>query len=579
MMPYTDDQIRRRLRLGEDSGWEFKSVEFRGDQPVRPNRDAWADEIAAFANARGGVLLLGVTDTGDVHGMSRGRLDSVERLVVEICRDSVKPAIRAETYRRELDDRSFLLVVIPEGDTQHDSPGGSFVRVGSAKQPMTPDERLRLAQRRGQARSSGFDERTVPGTGFGTLDKALWKPLLSAESLAHPELGLQKLGLLATDEHGATRATVAGALICTERPEQFLPNALISAVRYRGTDRASGQIDAQEIGGPINRQILQALAFTERNMRVGARKSPAREDLPEYSVRALFEGLVNAVVHRDYSIQGSRTRLAIFSDRLELCSPGSLPNSLTIASMGERQSTRNEVLTSVLGRMDVGGIAGSGGRRYFMERRGDGVPIIRRETRELTGKEPGFGLVDDSELCLTIPAAEPDSEPAALVVTVRCNREPLAGADVLALFPNNTWKRASTDRNGEARVELHSVHLPMTVFAAAEGCAAHVEREWVPTERGLAIELAELPGGGSVVFPEATGHIPGLLGRLNPILDTSNRTYLYASNIAINEGQQQPVAFTPAAEDLRLMDANGSEFLVRVAAIAGRSSLLEYRPV
>ena len=96
MMPYTDDEIRRQLRLGEDSGWEFKSVEFHGDQPVRSNRDVWADEIAAFANARGGVLLLGVADTGEVSGMSRGCLDSVERLVTEICRDSVKPAIRAE---------------------------------------------------------------------------------------------------------------------------------------------------------------------------------------------------------------------------------------------------------------------------------------------------------------------------------------------------------------------------------------------------------------------------------------------------------------------------------------------------
>lgn len=579
MTPYTDDEIRRRLRLGEDSGWEFKTVEFGGDEPVRRNRDAWADEIAAFANARGGVLLLGVTDAGDVVGMSRARLDSVERLVTEICRDSVKPAVRAQTYRTELDERSLLIVVVPEGEAQHDSPGGSFVRVGSAKRPMTPDERLRLAQSRGQARFGGFDERTVPGTGFGTLEMRLWKPLLSAESLADPELGLGKLGLLGTDEHNVTRATVAGVLTCTERPEEFLPNAAISAVRYRGTDRSSGQIDAQEFTGPVNRQILQALAFTERNMRVSARKSPAREDLPEYSARAVFEGLVNAVVHRDYAIRGSRIRLAIFSDRLEICSPGSLPNNLTVAGMGDRQSTRNEVLASVLGRTPVGETAGSGGRRHFMERRGDGVPIIRRETRELTGREPGFRLIDGSELCLTLPAAEPDSSPASVVVTVRCAGEPLAGADILALFPNNTWKQASTDRDGEARLELHSVHLPMTVFVAAPRFAAHVEREWIPAERGLAVELAELPGGGSVVFAEQTGQVPGLLGRLNPILDTSDRTYLYASNIAINGGRQQPVSFIPAAEDLRLTDANGRELLIRVVAITGRSSLLEYRPV
>ena len=577
-MPYSDELIRRQLRLGEDSGWEFKEVEVRGDQPAGHPRDDWADEIAAFANARGGVLLLGVTDGGEVPGMSRERLDALERMVGEICRDSIKPAIRVQAYRSELDEQSFLLISIPEGHAQHDSSGGSYIRVGSSKQPMTPDERMRLAQRRGQARFTGVDEQPVAATGFATLDERLWKPLLSAESLAAPEVGLEKLGLLATDEHGATRATVAGVLVCTEEPERFLPHAVIIAVRYRGTDRASGQIDAQEISGPINRQITQALAFATRNMRVGARKAPARENLPEYSVRALFEGVVNAVVHRDYSISGSRTRLSMFADRLEICSPGSLPNNLTLESMGERQSTRNEVLTSVLGRMNASGIEGAGGRQYFIERRGDGVPIIRRETKELTGKEPQFRLIDDSELCLTIPAAESDSGPATVIITVRREGRPLADADVLALFPNKTWKRESTDTHGEARLELHSVHLPMTVFVAAERCAAYVEREWIPAERALAIELAALPGGGSVVFAEATGHIPGLMGRLNPILDTSNRTYLYASNIAINGGRQQPVSFVPGKENLRLTDANGNDLLVRVAAITGRSSILEYLP-
>ena len=117
----------------------------------------------------------------------------------------------------------------------------------------------------------------------------------------------------------------------------------------------------------------------------------------------------------------------------------------------------------------------------------------------------------------------------------------------------------------------------MTVFAAAPGCAAHVEREWIPAQRPLALDLAPLSGGGSVIFPEATGHLPGLSGRLNPILDTRNRTYLYASNISIGGGQQQPVSFVPGKEELHLVDSNGQGLLVRIAAITGRSSLLEYR--
>ena len=136
---------------------------------------------------------------------------------------------------------------------------------------MTSDERLRLAQRRGQARFVSFDEQTVPQTGFNTLDESLWKPLLSAEGAAEPESALGKLALLLPDETGTPRATVAGVLLCTRNSEQWLPNACLTATRYRGKDRTSGQIDAQEITGPLNRQIADAVAFAVRNMRVAAR--------------------------------------------------------------------------------------------------------------------------------------------------------------------------------------------------------------------------------------------------------------------------------------------------------------------
>ncbi|MXZ24528.1 MAG: transcriptional regulator, partial [Caldilineaceae bacterium SB0665_bin_21] len=112
---------------------------------------------------------------------------------------------------------------------------------------MTSDERLRLAQRRGQGRFSSYDEQTIPGTGFNTLDEMLWRPLLSVEGAAEPEAGLTKLAMLANDDAGILRATVAGVLLCTRHPEQWLDNAGITATRFRGLDRASGQIDAQEI--------------------------------------------------------------------------------------------------------------------------------------------------------------------------------------------------------------------------------------------------------------------------------------------------------------------------------------------
>ena len=578
-MTHSNQEITRRLQLGEDSAWEFKQVQFAGDQPRSPERGDLADEIVAFANADGGVLLCGVTDDGEVQDMTREQLSALDRYVVEVSSDAIEPPVRIRTQHMELPDGKRLLIVdVPAGDSPHERSGQRYIRVGGSKRRMTGDEWLRLAQRRAQARYRSFDEQTVPGTGFNTLDESLWKPLLSAEGAAEPEAALGRLALLANDEAGIPRATVAGVLLCTPEPRQWLPNAGITATRYRGNDRASGQIDAQEIRGPLNRQIAQAVAFALRNMQVAARKDPARVDLPQYSHRALFEALVNAVVHRDYSIRGSKIRLSMFADRVEIQSPGSLPNNLTVESMETRQVTRNEALTSVLARLPVDGIQGSEERQYFMERRGDGVPIIRRETWELCGQLPEYRVIDDSEVRLTIPAATQEHSPASAVVTVRSDGQPLPGADVLALFPNKTWKRSTTNNDGEASVELYTSHFPMIVFAAAPGHAAHLERQWTPSRGALTLDLPPLPNGGSVIFPEAVGHLPTLKGRLNPKRDASDRTYLYANNIAINQGQPQPVHFTPG-EELRLTDADGQESLIRILDVVGRSALLEYQPV
>lgn len=577
-MNYSDKDVVRQLQLGEDSRWEFKRITFSGTRPDSPSRDDLADEIAAFANARGGVLLCSVTDEGDVQNMSREQLVALDSFLVELSTDSIKPPVRVHVEHKQISGaKRILLVEIPQGDSQHDSPGGSYIRVGGTKRRMSSDERLRLSQRRSQARFFWFDKQPVLETGFNTLSESLWKPLLSAEGRANPEQALQKMALLVVDETGTIRSTVSGVLLCTPTPKTWLPNAYIAATRYNGLDRASPQQDSQTIAGPLPAQVSDAVAFVMRNRRVAASKKPGRVELPEYSEKAVFEALVNAVAHRDYSISGSAVRLSMFNDRLEIQSPGSLPNNLTIESMELRQATRNEALTSVLTRMPIGGIPGSDDRQYFMERRGDGVSIIRRETVALCGKPPRYDMVDDAELCLTIPAAVLTPSPGLARIMVYSAGKPAAHVDILVLFPNKTWKRAATNSFGEAALELHSCQLPMTVFAAAHGFSAMVQHEWIPSEHTLCLELPKLPEGGSAIFPENTGHLPGLRGRLNPIRDTHDRTYLYASNIAINDGRQQPVAFS-FGEEMRLTDAEGNKQLLRIIDIAGRAALLEYRP-
>ena len=577
MTNFSDEEIGRQLRLGEDSAWEFKRIEFAGARLRGPRPDDLADEIAAFANSDGGVLLCGVTDDGNVPGMSREQMDVLVDALSDICAQKIRPPVSATIRRRMwVDGKPFVLVEVPRGDAQHDSPGGSFRRVGSSKRRMTGDERLRLAQRRGQARFLWFDQQPVPDTGFGTLEESLWKPLLSAGGRADPAVSLEKMGLLSRDDAGVVRASVTGLLMCSLTPDDRLANACITATQYRGLDRASGQLDAQIIRGPLNRQIAEAVAFVRRNMRVGAQKMPARIDLPQYSERAVFEAIVNAVVHRDYSIRGSRIRVSMFADRLEISSPGALPNGMTVENMGTRQATRNETLASVLGRMRVGSIPGSRDRDYFMERRGDGIPIIWRETEKLSGKLPERELIDEAELRLTIPAAATEATPADTVITTRHQGIPVSGVRLLALFPNETWVEATSDVDGEAWMRLHTTHLPMTVFAAAHGFKATLVSGWTPLDRALAVDLVALPKGGSAVFPEGVGELPGLEGTLNPIRDTLDRTYLYASNIAINEGRPQPVQFG-LGETLRLADAKGRELLANIRDIVGRSALVEYR--
>ena len=205
------------------------------------------------------------------------------------------------------------------------------------------------------------------------------------------------------DDDGAARITLAGVLLCTRTPQRWLPHAYVQAVSYAGerTD-VDYQTDARDIAGPLDEQVAEALHFVRRNVLVRAVKSSARTEREQFSDRAVFEALVNAVAHRDYSVAGARIRLHLFGNRLELYVPGALANTLTPDSMHLRQASRNELIVSLLARCP----APTGlGRTHLMDRRGDGVPIILQETRKLSGRTPEYTLIDDGELRLVIPAA------------------------------------------------------------------------------------------------------------------------------------------------------------------------------
>lgn len=410
------EELLDKIRLGEDSFLELKSVRFRGGRVEDPNRQSLADEIAAFANSQGGTLVLGVDDRSrDIEGIPLERLDLAESFVRQILNDNVVPPLSATLRKLTLpdgtgDERAVLRIDVPRSLFVHQSPGGYYRRVGSSKRPIPPEALARLFQQRSQARIIRFDEQAVPGARWEELDEPLWRRFLG-DGVDEPETRLTKLRILTEDEAGAQLASVAGVLMCSETPERWLTGAIIEAVRYRGTRLdANYQNDAHTITGPADEQIRRAVAFVDRNMSRSATKDPERREIPQFSLRAVFEAVVNAVAHRDYSVHGSKIRLFHFDDRLELYSPGPLPNSLTIESLPLRQSTRNELLTTLLGRVPADlRSRESVGRSYFIEKRGEGVPIIFRESLELSGREPEYRLIDDAELLLTLWAASPSS--------------------------------------------------------------------------------------------------------------------------------------------------------------------------
>jgi ATP-dependent DNA helicase RecG len=195
-------------------------------------------------------------------------------------------------------------------------------------------------------------------------------------------------------------------------PRPWLPNAFIQAVAYQGEEIRPDpdrpyQLDALDCAGPLDHQVIEASRFVFRNMKTAAYKRLGRHDIPQYDLEAVFEALVNAVAHRDYSVYGSKIRLRMFSDRLELYSPGSLANTMDIDALPYRQSARNETLTSLLAKTPVPELEWlKTSRVTMMDRRGEGVRIILDSSERLSGRMPLYELFGD-ELRLTIYAAEP----------------------------------------------------------------------------------------------------------------------------------------------------------------------------
>ena len=383
------------LRNGESSGVEFKR------DTIEPRQ--LAKELVALSNLDGGRVLLGVDDDGSVAGLTRSDL---EEWVMQVCRDKVRPEIIPfyEVVRDVEPGKDVVVVRVEPGydvhHVWHQQHRTYYMRVGTLSREASPEELSRLFQQRGSVRA---ELRPVSGTGLDALDARRYHdyfsrvlgqgvPATSADSEEEREQWQHLLTLteLLTDSGSAS---MAGLLLFGRQPSRFLPQAGIEAAAYPGQEKDYATLERETMRGAMTALLSpagmvepglveQGLAFVRRNAGREAElvDGARREERPVFPDDVVREVLVNALVHRDYLLSSTTVELSLFADRLEVTSPGRLPNGITVESMrvGAR-AARNQLLKDVM--RDFG----------YLEHMGMGVPRkIVAGMRAHNGTDPNF---------------------------------------------------------------------------------------------------------------------------------------------------------------------------------------------
>ncbi len=374
----TKTELLEIITNGENSGIEFK-------RDVVENYRL-AKELVAFSNFEGGMVLLGVDDDGTIAGLTR---DNLEEWVMTVCRDKIRPGIipAFQTIRDVESGKDVAVVRVPRGgdvhSQWHENRNTYYIRVGSQSREPTPQELGRLFQQRGMFRA---DLRPVSGTSIDDLDRRRLKDYFGRvrqqDVPIDDDIGGWQTLLVNTEIMAEERVTLSGMLLFGNTPNRFLPQAGIDAAAFPGTEKDYAAKERLTLRGPMTSlmgtdgEILerglveQAWEFVRRNISVTATLEDGvrRVERLTYPVEAVRETVVNALIHRDYLLSNTDIELAIYRDRMEVISPGKLPNGITPERMrAGTRAARNQLLKDMM--RDYG----------YLEHMGMGVPrkIVR----------------------------------------------------------------------------------------------------------------------------------------------------------------------------------------------------------
>jgi ATP-dependent DNA helicase RecG len=333
--PLTEATLLARIAQGEHTRQQFKRS-FN-------NPDALAAELAAFANSGGGTLLIGVADDGTITGLSAADVRHLNQMLSNASSQHVRPPVHPHTDNVQTHAGLVMAVTVPKGLAKPylDQQGRIWVKQGADKRHVTAREEMqRMFQSGGLVYA---DVVPVTGTTSADLDEPTFRRYLSQHYSADTaqtglplDAVLQNLGL-----GDGRQLTLAGLMLFGRNPLRWRPAFTIKAVAFFGNSIADSHYqDSQDFSGTLPVQYAEALAFIKRNLRrvQGDQgfNSPGILEVPEV---ALQELLVNALVHRDYFTSAS-IRILVFRDRIDIISPGHLPDSLSIDDIRHGKTNR-----------------------------------------------------------------------------------------------------------------------------------------------------------------------------------------------------------------------------------------------
>ena len=405
-MLYNDKhELIQEIAAGEDTLLEFKEVVFKGDQVRFAAEEGRAAKVIAevfvsMANTEGGLVVFGVNKHHEIIGLDREKRNLLEQFVVNCGLQSCEPPIEPRLDWILLADeqgveRLCLKVYVPRSRFYvHQTADGRFLkRVGSHRTRIPAEQLGRLLAARSLL--IPFEERPAYRATMAALSRPRFEryyrkrfgAAVDDSGLSYERL-LGNLKLAVQSEEGEWQPTNLGILLFSDHPQDVLPGVYVDIAVYKGEVADGNTLDSRKITGTVVEQIEGVLNYLRTSAylaTVSVKNGMGRFDKPAYSLFALQEAVVNALVHRDYELTGSQVIVTLFPDRIEVRNPGGLHNSLTFENLfsGCQPIRRNQYLSGFMRDYDspVTGLS-------YMEARGEGFLTLVRESERVSGKKP-----------------------------------------------------------------------------------------------------------------------------------------------------------------------------------------------